>query len=127
MNIANAGMVIGQFKMDSYSLKILTMKRLIIICGLTFLAIAFMSSFDKTQTSINGRIIPVDGANIAWAFSSKDSVSSNIVNGAFTFSVKPGIYRVMIDAIEPYKDATVENVSVKEGQTVDVGEIVLQR
>jgi hypothetical protein len=45
----------------------------------------------------------------------------------FSFSVKPGIYKVVVDAIEPYKDAVLENISVKEGQTVDVGEIMLQR
>jgi hypothetical protein len=103
------------------------MKRLIIICGIIFLAMLALSAYHKIQTSISGRVIPVDGANVAWAISTKDSVTSNIVNGAFSFSVKPGIYRIIVDALEPYKDATVENVTVKEGQTVDVGEIVLQR
>ena len=52
---------------------------------------------------------------------------SNVEYGAFSFAIKPGIYKVVVDAIEPYKDAVLENISVKEGQTVDVGEIVLQR
>ena len=57
----------------------------------------------------------------------QDSSTSNIVNGAFSFDVKQGIYKVVIDAVEPYKDAVLENISVKDGQTVDVGEVVLQR
>jgi hypothetical protein len=49
------------------------------------------------------------------------------MNGVFSLAAKPGLYKVVIDAIEPYKDAILENIEVKEGQTVDVGEIVLQK
>jgi hypothetical protein len=104
------------------------MKRFILLCGIILTAILAMYAFrNKNQTSIIGRITPVDGANAAYAISGKDSTSSNIVNGAFTFAVKQGIYKVIVDAVEPYKDAILENISVKDGQTVDVGEIVLQR
>jgi hypothetical protein len=88
----------------------------------------FMCAFKNiNQTSIIGRVNPVGGANVAWAVSGRDSTTSNIVNGAFRFEAKPGIYKVVIDAVEPYKDAVLENISLKDGQTVDVGEIVLQR
>ena len=103
------------------------MKRFFIICGIILLAVLAVKAFYNNETSITGRVSPVDGANIAWAISSKDSATSNIVNGSFSLPVKPGTYRVMIDALAPYKDATVENVVVKEGQTADVGEIILQR
>jgi len=104
------------------------MKRFMILCGIVLLVFLAISAFgDKNQTSIIGRVTPVDGANAAWAISGKDSSASNIVNGAFSFAAKPGIYKVIVDAIEPYKDAVLENISVKDGQTVDVGEIVLQR
>jgi hypothetical protein len=49
------------------------------------------------------------------------------LNGVFSFAVKPGLYKVIVDAVEPYKDAVLENISVKEGQAVDVGEVVLQK
>ncbi|HEV8284707.1 MAG TPA: carboxypeptidase regulatory-like domain-containing protein [Chitinophagaceae bacterium] len=104
------------------------MKRFILYCAIILSVILAVSAFrSKDQTSIIGRINPIDGANVAWALSGKDSSTSNIVNGAFSFAAKPGIYKVIIDAVEPYKDAVLENISVKEGQTVDVGEIVLQR
>ena len=103
------------------------MKRYIVISAIIFSATLGAFTLRKNETSITGRVTPIDGANIAWAVSSKDSASSNIVNGTFSFSVKPGIYKVVIDGLEPYKDATVENVNVKDGQTVDVGEIMLQR
>ena len=104
------------------------MKRFILVCSIIALCLAAIYSFqNKAQTSIIGRINPIGGANVAWAVSGRDSTTSNIVNGAFSFAAKPGIYKVVIDAIEPYKDAILENISVKDGQTVDVGEIVLQR
>ena len=103
------------------------MKRFILVCTIIFLGTLAVNAFHKIQTAITGRVTPVDGATAAWAISGKDSATSNIVNGSFSFAVKPGLYKVIVDAAEPYKDAILENISVKDGQTVDVGEIVLQR
>jgi multidrug efflux pump subunit AcrA (membrane-fusion protein) len=104
------------------------MKRLILICLTLLSAMLFTYAFqNKAQTSIIGRVNPVGGANVAWAVSGRDSTTSNIVNGAFSFEARAGIYKVVIDAVEPYKNAVLENISVKDGQTVDVGEIILQR
>jgi hypothetical protein len=104
------------------------MKRFLTLAVIIFSALVVFFSFrSKYQTSIVGRINPVAGANIAWAVSGRDSSASTIVNGAFNLTAKQGIYKVVIDAVEPYKDAILENVNVKEGQTVDVGEIVLQK
>jgi len=104
------------------------MKRFIVSFGIILLLILSAYTFQNTdQTSITGRVNPLDGANSAWAVGGRDSSTSAIVNGTFSFSVKPGIYKVVVDAIEPYKDAVLENISVKEGQTVNLGEIMLQR
>ena len=106
------------------------MKRFILIATIIFLSAIAVFAFRRTgreDTSITGRITPVDGANIAWAIGGRDSSTSNIVNGSFHLVVKPGLYKVVIDANEPYKDAILENIGVTEGQTIDIGEIVLQR
>lgn len=104
------------------------MKRFLIAVVMIFSAVTILNSFQsKYQTSIVGRVNPVGGANAVWAVSGRDSSTSNVVNGAFSLEAKQGIYKVVIDAVEPYKDAILENVSVKEGQTVDVGEIMLQK
>ena len=103
------------------------MKRFILIFLIIVPGMLLMHAFrSKDQASIIGRINPIGGANVAWAINGRDSSTSNIVNGAFSFAARPGIYKVVIDAIEPYKDAVLENISVKDGQTVDVGEIILQ-
>jgi len=120
-------MVIEFFKVN-YFFKTLFMKRFLIVVVLILSAVLILGSFrSKYQTSIVGRVNPVGSANVAWAVSGRDSTTSNIVNGAFSLEAKQGIYRVVIDAVEPYKDAILENVSVKDGQTVDVGEIMLQK
>jgi hypothetical protein len=103
------------------------MKRFILIVIVIFLAVIAVFAFRRPDTSITGRINPVDGANVAWAIGGKDSSTSNIVNGSFNLVIKPGMYKVVINANEPYKDAILENISVKDGQTIDVGEIVLQK
>jgi hypothetical protein len=114
--------------MSELFIKTLSMKRFLIVIIIIFSAVAILNSFrNKYQTSIVGRINPAAGATVAWAVSGRDSTTSNIVNGAFSLEAKQGIYRVVIDAVEPYKDAILENVSVKEGQTIDVGEIMLQK
>jgi hypothetical protein len=109
-------------------LKFFVMKRFPLRFGIILLAMLSIFAWTKREaTGITGRVNPVDGANSAWAIGGRDSATSNIVNGNFSFSLKPGIYKVVVDGIEPYKDAVLENISVKEGQTVDVGEIMLQR
>lgn len=122
-------MVIGAAWMNVFiSSKSMLMKRYFFLSIFILLALVALYAFqNKDQTAIKGRVNPVDGANSAWAIGGKDSATSNIVNGMFGFSVKPGIYKVVIDAVEPYKDAVLENISIKEGQMVDVGEIMLQR
>jgi hypothetical protein len=104
------------------------MKRYFEAAIILLLLILAASAFrGKYQTSIIGRITPAGSATVAWAVSGLDSSTSTIVNGAFNLTAKQGIYKVVIDAVEPYKDAVLENVNVKEGQTLNVGEIVLQK
>jgi hypothetical protein len=116
------------FFMSELFIKTLSMKRFLVIVIMILSAILILYSFrNKYQTSIVGRVNPVGSANAVWAVSGRDSTTSNVVNGAFSLEAKQGIYKVVIDGVEPYKDAILENVSVKEGQTVDVGEIMLQK
>jgi hypothetical protein len=117
-----------EFSIGGLCVKFFFMKRFLIVIVMIVSAILILYSFrNKYQTSIVGRVNPVSGANAVWAVSGRDSATSNIVNGAFSLEAKQGIYKVVIDAVEPYKDAILENVSVKEGQTIDVGEIMLQK
>ena len=78
--------------------------------------------------SIKGKVIPGDGASQVWAMSSADTLKAAISQGNFEITnVKQGVYKVYIDAIDPYKDIVKESVQVTEGGTVDLGEIQLTK
>ena len=78
--------------------------------------------------SIKGTVSPADGAVQAWALSASDTLKAPINNGAFSIdNVKPGDYRLIIEAKPPYKNQAKEGVSVKDGVPTDVGEIKLEK
>ena len=78
--------------------------------------------------SIKGKVIPADGASQVWAMSSSDTLKAAISQGTFEITnVKQGVYKVYIDAIDPYKDIVKEGVQVTEDGTVDLGEIQLTK
>ena len=82
----------------------------------------------KIQESgtVSGKVSPADGANFAWAISGADSSKTSIAEGKFIFKLKPGTYKIVVDATEPLKDAVVDAVQIADGKTVDLGEIVLK-
>ncbi|GAO42225.1 carboxypeptidase-like regulatory domain-containing protein [Flavihumibacter petaseus] len=78
--------------------------------------------------SIKGTVSPADGAVQAWALSATDTAKAAINNGAFEITnVKPGDYRLIIEAKAPYKNQAKEGVSVKDNAATDVGEIKLEK
>lgn len=104
------------------------MKKSMLTCGIIAASIAGLFAFTTvSQSSITGKVTPADGAEAVWAYGATDSTKGTVSSGAFTIDVKPGTYRIVVDAKEPYKDVTLENLEVKEGQPLDVGEIVLQQ
>ncbi len=78
--------------------------------------------------SIKGTVSPSDGAVRAWAESSSDTLKADVINGSYEITnVKPGSYRVIIEAKPPYRNAAKENVTVNDGQAADAGEIKLEK
>jgi len=105
-------------------MKIHPLKKGILLTCLASIILAFVV---LNQSAITGRVNPADGADAAWAIAGSDTVKANIVNGSFSLAVKPGTYKVMIDAHDPYKDVTKENIEVKEDGPTDIGEIMLEK
>ena len=104
------------------------MKKTLFTLFATILTVAMLHAFRLMQSSsISGKIIPPDGAELVWAINGRDSMRTNVVNGAFVFTAKPGTWKVMINGKSPFKDAVLESVDVKEGQNTDLGEIRLQQ
>lgn len=104
------------------------MKRSNLSAGLITISIASLFAFNRPQSAaIVGKISPQDGAVSVWAVSGTDSVRGALAAGSFSVPVKNGIYKVVVDAKDPYKDVLLDNVEVKQDRPVDVGEIVLQQ
>lgn len=79
------------------------------------------------QSSITGKVSPQDGAETIWAISATDSVRFALASGNFSAQVKPGTYKLIVDAKTPYKDVLLDNLDIKDNQVLDVGEIILQQ
>lgn len=96
---------------------------LLALAAVTFGAFAF-TSFEGG--SISGKVVPAEGATEAWAVSGTDTLKTAVAQGAFSFtSAKAGTYTVIVDAKEPFKDATITDVKVEDGKATDLGEIKL--
>ena len=101
--------------------------------SLNFLAIGGLSiglfAFGSIKEGgIQGKVIPAEGAKEVVAVAGTDTLRSEISNGAFIFGkIKKGTYMILVKANAPYRDASVENVSVTDSATTDIGEIKLQQ
>ena len=100
---------------------------------LVFTALAISAgmlfSFNTFQTStIKGTVTPADKAIKVWAMSPADTLSANVLNGAFEITnVKPGTYSVIVEARAPYATTRRNDVIVSADSAVtNVGEIRLQ-
>jgi hypothetical protein len=78
--------------------------------------------------TVKGTVSPSDGAARAWIISATDTLKAPITQGAFEIpDVKPGTYKVIIEAKPPYKNTAKDGITVTDGQTSDVGEIKLSQ
>jgi hypothetical protein len=94
---------------------------------LSLILITLLVAFKSLQSAVIGKIIPADGADAVLAIAKNDTLQiskrSIITNGRFAMDVKPGIYKLIIDAHDPFQDVTLDNIEVKPGITRDLGEI----
>jgi hypothetical protein len=78
--------------------------------------------------NIRGTVSPAEGARTVWAVSTSDTAKGAVQNGAFEITTaKEGLYKVVVEAIPPYRNAAKDNVTVVNGQSTDVGQINLER
>ena len=92
------------------------------------ISIVLISSFASMDRSgIQGTIDPPEGAKRIWAVSGKDSVSIIPAPGSFIMDVKPGSWKLVVEAVLPYKNVERDAVLVVEGELTDVGLIKLSQ
>jgi hypothetical protein len=85
-----------------------------------------MSAFDSDiRSGIQGTIDPPEGAKRIWAVSGKDTVSIIPAPGSFILDAKPGTWKLVVEAVLPYKNAERDGILVVDGELTDVGLIKL--
>ena len=78
--------------------------------------------------SIRGTVSPPEGGVRVWAESAMDTVKVPIIDGSYEIAgVKPGTYKIIIEAKPPYRNAAKDGVMVSDGQSTDAGEIRLEK
>lgn len=104
------------------------MKESVKVLAIIVLALCFFA-FTKLQDGvIKGRVVPPGGASHVWAISATDTIQTPVNMGNFQFnSIKPGTYKVIINANAPYKDWVRDGVLVSDAAVVDLGDLQLAR
>ncbi|HLK30929.1 MAG TPA: carboxypeptidase-like regulatory domain-containing protein [Puia sp.] len=99
------------------------------LAALSVVASIGLFAFSKIETgSIKGKVTPANGAAKVWAISGTDTLKASVDGGTFNImDAKPGTYKLIVEAMPPYKNMAKEGVTVSDGQSTDVGEIKLQQ
>lgn len=104
------------------------MKKITILVASIAMIFALFAFTNFKNGSIKGSVSPSASATSAFVVSGMDTMRTNIQNGAFQIGeVKPGTYKLVIEAIAPYKNFAKAGVVVNEKKDTDVGEITLQK
>ena len=103
-------------------------KKITALAATLAMAIALFAFTAFKNGSIKGTVSPSASATSVYIVSGMDTMRTNIQNGGFEIGeVKPGTYKLVIEAIAPYKNFQKEGVVVNEKKATDVGEITLQQ
>lgn len=96
--------------------------------GVTLIVAALFAFTHLKVGSIRGTVTPAEGGVRAWAESATDTLRAPIVNGSYEIpDVKPGAYKIIIEAKPPYRNIAKDGIMVNDGQAADVGEIKLDK
>ena len=100
-----------------------------ILTAVLLFLLLFAASFRSVMGgTVRGTVTPPEAGLRAFLFSGKDTISVNVVSGAFQFSNAPaGNYKLLVEAAPPYRNAVKDGIRVVEGEYTDAGQIELQK
>lgn len=92
------------------------------------IAVLILSAFVFLEGGIiKAKVVPAENASRAFAISGTDTIRTTITAGSIEISkLKAGIYQVWIEATAPYQHKLIPDVSVKDNEITDLGEIQLE-
>ena len=98
------------------------------LSGFAIAAIGLLSFHSLPATSIKGKVTPAKYGVHAWAITDNDTLYTTITDGSFEFSnAKPGVYRIIVEAVSPYRHMAKDGIVVKDGESTDIGELSLAK
>ncbi|MBL7739164.1 MAG: hypothetical protein JNK14_08085 [Chitinophagaceae bacterium] len=108
------------------------MNKVVIACAVASIVITAPRVYKESlqaarqTTSISGKISPAKEADMVKIVSGKDSMRVTLVAGNFFVQVKPGKYKLIVNTRARHKEVQLDNLVVKQNQSLDIGEIILQ-
>ena len=76
-------------------------------------------------SSFHVRLYPANGADKVWAIQGKDTVQMTNVNGEYILrSVRPGYWRVSVEANGPYRNVSYQAGDLRPGMDRDLADTV---
>ena len=78
------------------------------------------------SASIKGVVVQDEQIKTIWAVQGNDSTQVTMENGYFKVSVKPGLWKIIIQSKENYKSMILDKIQAVEGKNTDLGQINLQ-
>jgi hypothetical protein len=93
---------------------------------IVILAIFFIHLLSSLSAGfIRGKIYPVSMGEYVMAIHGTDSVKTKSKNGFFVMKVTPGNWKLVVSDKEQTRNYVLENLTVNQGQQVNLGEIRL--
>lgn len=103
-------------------------KTIAAICLSGFAIVGLTSMKDLSSAGISGKVTPVEGAEAVWAIQGTDSLKTMLSSeGTFNLEVAPGTWKLVVAAKAPYRNAEIKELVVTADNTIDVGEIALEK
>jgi hypothetical protein len=88
--------------------------------------IAILHSFKLQKKGVlKGKIEPSSKVKTLWALDEDHKTQVSVHEGAFELELRPGNYKLYIDAAEPLKDGMYRQIQVREEDTTDLGLLIL--
>lgn len=105
------------------------MKKTVLTLFIVILAVVFLHAFRAFQQPvISGSIYPKEAVKQIVAVNGNDSVIGlPDKTGLFAVNVKPGTWKLVVEAKQPYKTVVMESVKAREGEGTNVSVITLRQ
>lgn len=102
------------------------MKKIMTILCFVFIILGISGFRADLLSGIQGSIDPPQGAKRVMVTNGTDSASVIPSAGTISIEVKPGTWRLLVETVAPYKNATIENIVVNPEQITNIGVIKLE-